>query len=68
MSDRTGSDNVRDDGPHGDDAKSRREFLKKVAKGASTAPAVALLLAASHKPAAAAGEYDGGGGCACGGH
>ena len=41
---------------------ARREFLKTIARGASVAPAVALLLAAKAK----AGTT-GGGGCGCGG-
>ena len=56
---------------------SRREFLKKVgrqaAKGAAVAPAVALLMAADSKPAAAdvyddegcGGDHGGGCGCGC---
>ena len=36
-----------------DEAAARREFLKQVGKAAATAPAIALLLAASSKPASA---------------
>jgi hypothetical protein len=36
---------------------ARREFLKQVRKVAATAPAIALLLAASSSPAAAEGQY-----------
>jgi hypothetical protein len=37
-----------------DEQTARREFLKQVGKGvAATAPAIALLLAASSKPASA---------------
>lgn len=46
---------------------SRREFLKMAAKGATVAPAVALLMATGSKPAAAdMYNDDGGGGCGCG--
>jgi hypothetical protein len=38
---------------------ARREFLKQVGKGvAVTGPAIALLLAASSKPASAQGPYN----------
>ncbi len=37
--------------------KERREFIKKVATAAAAAPAVALLLSANAKPAAAGGLY-----------
>ncbi len=36
--------------------KERREFLKKVGTAAAVAPAVALLLSANAKPAAAGGN------------
>lgn len=36
-----------------DEATARREFLKQVGKAVATAPAIALLLAASSKPASA---------------
>ena len=35
----------------------RREFLRKVGKATATAPAVALLMAASAKPASAVDGY-----------
>lgn len=41
---------------------ARREFLSQVGKAAVTAPAVALLLAASTKPASAQYGPGGGGG------
>ncbi len=37
--------------------KERREFLKKVGTAAAAAPAVALLLSANAKPAAAGRPY-----------
>lgn len=37
----------------GREVEARRKFLKEVGKAAATAPAVALLVAASAKPAAA---------------
>lgn len=40
-----------------DEATARRNFLKAVGKATVTAPAVALLLAASATPASAAGQY-----------
>ncbi len=50
------------------EAKARREFLKTVAKGtakgATVAPAVAMLLAAISKPMKAHATYHG---CGCGG-
>lgn len=46
------------------DAEARREFLKSVAKGATVAPAVAMLLAAVMRPMKAqANTYSG---CGCG--
>ena len=45
------------DVPQADAEKSRREFVKNSAKVAVTAPAVALLLSASVKPAAALTAY-----------
>ncbi len=36
--------------------KGRREFLKKIGTAAAAAPAVALLLSANAKPAAAGGN------------
>jgi hypothetical protein len=51
------------------EAKARREFLKTVgkgtAKGATVAPAVAMLLSALSRPVKA--QSGGGGGCGCGG-
>ena len=44
--------------PQVEEETARREFLKQVGKGvAVTAPAIALLLAASSKPASAQGPY-----------
>ena len=40
-----------------EDAKSRREFLTKVGRVGVAAPAVALLLAASSRPASARSAY-----------
>ena len=40
-----------------DEETARREFLKKIGKAAASAPAVALLLAASSKPASAQAIY-----------
>lgn len=40
-----------------DEATARRNFLKTVGKATVTAPAVALLLAASATPASANGHY-----------
>ena len=50
-----------------DEARARREFLKKIGKGSVAVPAAALLLAASAK--AQAGGHPSGacGGCGCGG-
>ena len=42
-----------------DEATARREFLKRIGKTAAIAPAVALLLAASSKPASAGGFQGG---------
>ena len=44
---------------HLDEQAARRAFLKQVGKAAATAPAVALLLAASSKPASAEELYAG---------
>ena len=44
--------------PQVEEETARREFFKQVGKGvAATAPAIALLLAASSKPASAQGPY-----------
>ena len=43
------------------EAKARREFLIKLTKVGATVPAVALLLAANFKTAAAQVQYGGGG-------
>ena len=44
--------------PQVEEETARREFLKQVGKGvAVTAPAIALLLAATSKPASAQGPY-----------
>ena len=48
------------------EAQARREFLTKLTKVGATVPAVALLLAANFKTAAAQAQY-GGGGSGCGG-
>ena len=45
------------------EGEARREFLKKVAMTAATAPAVAMLLSASAKPAKAQALYDPPGEC-----
>jgi len=50
----------------GRESADRRGFLKKTAKAAAIAPAVALLLSAKTTPAEATGRY-GGGGCGGGG-
>ena len=42
-----------------DEATARREFLKRIGKTAAIAPAVALLLDASSKPALAGGTNGG---------
>ena len=55
------------------ESQARREFLTKLTKVGATVPAVALLLAANFKTAAAQAQYGGGGsgcgggGCGCGG-
>ena len=43
-----------------DEATARREFLRQVGKTAAAAPAIALLLAVSSKPASANGNEYGG--------
>ena len=45
---------------HDGTAEERRAFLKRAGKGAALSPAVALLLAASSRPAAAQDQYGGG--------
>ena len=45
----------------GRESADRRGFLKKTAKAAAIAPAVALLLSAKTTPAVASGRYGGGG-------
>jgi len=71
-------ENERDLGPSGKqpildpESQARREFLTKLTKVGATVPAVALLLAANFKTAAAQSQYGGGGsgcgsGCGCGG-
>ena len=47
----------KDDVPQSGAEKNRREFVKNSAKVAVTAPAVALLLSASVKPASALTAY-----------
>jgi uncharacterized membrane protein len=48
--------------PRSDEATARREFLTQIGKAAATAPAIALLLAASSKTVSAQyGPQDGGG-------
>jgi hypothetical protein len=60
-------DNERDLGAGGKEptldpeAEARREFLIKLTKVGATVPAVALLLAANFKTAAAQAQYGGGG-------
>lgn len=52
-----------------DEARARREFLKKIGKGSVAVPAAALLLAASAKEAQAgspSGACGACGGCGCG--
>ena len=44
-----------------DEKRTRRKFLQTVGKTAATAPAVAMLLAASAVPARAQTTYGGGG-------
>mgnify|MGYP001446279133 CR=1 FL=1 len=67
-------DNERDLGAGGKEpildpeVQARREFLIKLTKVGATVPAVALLLAANFKTAAAQAQYGGGGsGSGCGG-
>ena len=45
------------------ESQARREFLTKLTKVGATVPAVALLLAANFKTAAAQAQYGNGGGC-----
>jgi len=54
-------DKVKRDIPDDAEAMERREFLKKVGKAGATAPAVALLMAASFKSGDAIAQQYGGG-------
>ena len=61
------SGNKQDLDLEGVEAKDRREFLKKVVKGAATVPALALLLAAGATKASAGGNGCADSCAACGG-